>query len=798
MLRNFLKLTIRQLIRQKAFTFINILGLTVGLASSILIGLFIADEWGYDGFHTQAASIVRATMEFGSSGRTSATAVTGTKVGPQLKRTFPEIREYVRTTKYTRTVTIGDKSFKEPDFLYADTAFFSVFSFPLLSGDPHGLTNPRQMMITRSAALKYFGTTDVIGKVLRIDYTTDYAIAGVLKDPPGNSQIRFDFVADFARLPAAATEDWFSANWITYLLLNNGMNAAALEQQINNYMQTPAVRTEAGLQGNDYLRYHLEPLGRVHLYSTLEGLEPNGSITTVYILLAIGVLILVIACFNYTNLTIAQSVNRTGEIGIRKVLGAARGRLFSQFAGETLLLTVISLILALILSTLLLPFFNQLTGKHLMSGDVLQPITLLAILGMALLIGFGAGAYPALLLSGTKLITILRSGFRLAGRNTGLRQTLIVVQFVISLFLIISTMVILQQMRFIRNKDLGFDRDHVLVVPVKYHSPEYNALKTAMGNLPGVERITGSSSVPTSVGWMDMLAVDNGNGPLRFPVNCIPSDLGFVKTMNMQLIAGTDLSTADMPENRPVDANKNPTLSFIINETAAKKIGWTPEQALGKTITRYNQNGIVKGVVRDFHFASLHQPIGPILLYADTSQVGYLLLRIGGADLSTVIGRLQSTWKQYIAVRPFEYHFLDEDFNKLYVAEQRTATIFTLFATLAILLACLGLFGLAAISTVQRTKEIGIRKVLGADLLNICMLISRSFLRMVLLAILISSPLAWLAANKWLEGFAYRIPVHGWVFPLAGAGVALLAFMTVSYHALRAATMNPARSLKTE
>ena len=798
MFRNFLKLTIRQLMRQKTFTAINILGLTVGLASCILIGLFITDELGYDNFHTQGDHVVRATMDFGSSGRASFTAMTGTKVGPQFKRSFPEVREYVRFAQYTRTVSAGDRSFKESGFIYADTSFFTVFSFPLLSGDPHALANPQQLMITRRTALKYFGTTDVIGKVLRIDYGKDYAIAGVLQDPPGNSQIQFDFITDFARLPYAATENWFNANWFTYLLLNDPKNRSALEQRINTYMQTPAVRAEAELQGNDYLHYHLEPLRRVHLYSTLEGLEPNGSITTVYILLAIGVLILVIACFNYTNLTIAQSANRTGEIGIRKVLGAARGRLFGQFAGETLLLTMISLILAIVLSILLLPYFDQLTGKHLVAGDVLRPIPILSILGTALLIGFLAGAYPALLLSGTKLITILRSGFRLAGRGTGLRQTLIVVQFVISLFLIICTLVILQQMRYIRNKDLGFDRDHVLVVPIKYHSPEYPALKAAMGNIPGVQQITGSNSVPTYVGWTDMLTADNGNGAIRFPVKCIPSDLGFVKTMSMRLIAGTDLTTADIPENRPLNADSTRSLSFVMNETAVRKLGWTPEQALGKTITRYMQNGVVKGVVKDFHFTSMHDAIGPILIYVDTSQVGYLLLRIGGAPLPNVLDKLQATWKHYIAQRPFEYHFLDEDFNRLYVTEQRTATLFTIFATLAIVLACLGLFGLAAISTVQRTKEIGIRKVLGADLLNICLLISRSFLRMVLLAIVIASPLAWLSAGKWLEGFAYRIPVRVWIFPLAGAAVVLLAFITVSYHALKAAAMKPAESLRSE
>lgn len=799
MFRNFIKLTVRQLIRQKSFTFINILGLTIGLSSCILIGLFIADELSYDSFQANGNRIIRLVMQYGTSSRHSTVAYTGTKPGPQFKRSFPEVREFVRFAKYTRAVGAGDKNFKESEFIYADTPFLSVFSFPVLAGDPRTLASPQHIFISERAALKYFGSTDVMGKVLRIDYTKDYTIGGVLKDPPGNSQIQFDFVANFAELPQAAEENWFNANWFTYLLLNDPQSAPALERRINAYTQTPAVRQQAELKSGEYLSYHLEPLHRVHLYSPYEGLEPNGSVTTIYILLAIGVLILVVACFNYTNLTIAQSANRTGEIGVRKVLGAARGQLFSQFAGESLLLTFVSLIFALVLSIGLLPSFDQLTGKQLLTHDILQPATLVPIFGATLVIGFLAGAYPALLLSGTKLITILRSGFRLAGRNTGLRQTLIVVQFVISLFLIISTVVILQQMRFIHNKDLGYDRDHVLVIPFSWRDmAQYNALRTAMGVLPGVRQITGSSSVPTSVGWTDMMSADNGNGPIRFPVNCIPSDLNFVRTMDMHLIAGADLTMADLPANRPKDDKGNPTLSFIINETAARTIGWTPQQAIGRSIVRYEQNGVIRGVVKDFHFSSMHQAIGPILIYADTSEIHCLLLRLGGAPLPTVIDRLQSTWKQYIAIRPFEYHFLDDDFNKLYVAEQRTATIFTLFSTLAIILACLGLFGLAAISTVQRTKEIGIRKVLGADLLNICLLISRSFLGMVLLAIVIASPLAWLAADKWLEGFAYRIPVHAWVFPMAGIGVIALAFATVSFHALKAATMNPARSLRSE
>jgi len=571
-----------------------------------------------------------------------------------------------------------------------------------------------------------------------------------------------------------------------------------LQKQVNDFMQTPDVRKQANLQGSDYLRYHLEPLKRIHLYSSLNGFEPNGSITYVYVLFLIAALILAIACFNYTNLAIAQSSSRTGEIGIRKVLGALRGQLFTQFAGESLLVTGIALVLAIGASLALLPFYNDMTGKHLVYTDMLQFRTLAAIIIAGFAIGLLAGSYPALVLSNTKLINILRSGFRITGGHAGLRRTLIVIQFVISLFLIITTVVILQQMNYIRNKSLGLDRDHVIVLPIDYRIlNHYDALKNAVKALPGVTSVSGSYNLPISADWGDGLNAVTDHGSVSFSITAIPADLNYLTTMNMQLVAGSDFTAADLPANSTGGDTTKPAYRYILNETAVRKIGWTPREAIGKTISR-GDPGIVKGVVKDFHFASMHESIGPLMLFADTQWVRHMLIRVKGQQLPQTISALASTWKSYIPMRAFDYHFLDEDYNNLYTAEQRTATIFTLFASLAILLACLGLFGLAAISTVLRTKEISIRKVLGADLLNICLLVSGNFLRLVLIAIVIAAPLAWLAAGKWLEGFAYRVPVNFWIFPAAGVGVILLAFATVSFHALRAASTNPAKSLKTE
>jgi putative ABC transport system permease protein len=795
MIKNYLKLAFRHLIRKKTFSFINIFGLTIGLASCILIGLFIRDELSFDTFHTNASRIARVTMEYSNGGAASKTAVTGTRVGPRLKQIFPNVEDFTRTYVGRTVVSNGVTHFAENNFLYADSSFFKVFSFPLLTGDPNALGRLDNIVLTASAAQKYFGTADPIGQVLRIKDTKNYRVAAIVADPPGNSQLQFDMVVNFNNL--GQNDEWWTANWITYLLLQNPNSFIPLEKQINTYMQTPAVRAETGVTGSDYLAFHLEPLSRIHLYSNLDGFTPNGSIITVYVLTAIALLILAIACFNYTNLAIAQSSARMGEIGVRKVLGALKGQLFSQFTGEALLIAFIALTLALFISIGFLPAFNGLTGKHLTAAALLAPQPLAIILSTGLIIGLLAGAYPALVLSGTRLISILRSGFRITGGHGGLRRTLVVVQFTISLFLIITTLVILRQMNYIRNKDLGFDRDHVLVLPIDYQTHiRYNALKTAISQLPGVANVSGSYDLPVSVGWSDALTAHNGRSEVRISINAIPSDLHFISTMNMHLLAGSDFTAADLAANTSNDSNQA-NGRFILNESAVRKIGWTPQEAIGKIVTM-GQPGIVKGVVRDFNFTSMHQPIGPLMIFPDTSFVRYMLVRLNGAQLPAEISRLQTTWKTFVPDRPFDYHFLDEDYDRLYQTEQRTSQLFTLFSTLAIFLALLGLFGLAAISTVQRTKEIGIRKVLGADLLNISLLLARNFLILISIAFAISVPLAWVAATRWLNDFSYRIAVPWWVFPLAGAAVLVVAFATVSFHAIRAGRMNPTESLKTE
>jgi putative ABC transport system permease protein len=800
MIRNYLKLAFRHLLRKKVFSFINIFGLTAGLVSCILIGLYITDELSYDRFNTRADRIVRMTMEFqkGNASSVRDFATTGLRPGPRFHQVFPAVESFVRVINAPHFVSFGETQFTEKKFLCVDSTFLQMFTFPVLSGDPHALDSRDNIVLTASTAKKYFGSLDALGKTLRINDEKDYVVSAIVSDPPGNSQLQFDFLINFNNVTEGLQESWWTANYITYLLLHDHQQIAPLQQEIGTYMKMPDIRKEASLEGSDFLTYHLEPLTSVHLYSPLQGLEPNGSITYIYVLALIAILILVIACFNYTNLAIAQSANRTGEIGIRKVLGAGKGQLFTQFTGESLFIAFIALVLAVFISIQLLPLYNNLTAKHLLAKDLLRFPPLAAIIATGILIGFLAGAYPALILANTRLIQILKSGFRITGGNAALRKTLIIVQFVISLFFIITTVVILQQMSYIRNKDLGLDRDHVMVVPISYTNlNRYDLLKSSIQKLPGVQSVSASYHLPIAASWGDALTASTDHGPVSFSITAIPSDLNYLSTMKMKLVAGSDFTKADLPANTAATDSTRPRLRFILNETAVKLLGWTPDQALGKVISR-GETGIIKGVVKDFNFASMHQSIGPLMLFADTQWVRNMLVRVNSAGLTSLIGRMESTWKEVVPGRSFDYHFLDDDYNHLYITEQRTASIFTAFSTLAILLALLGLFGLAAITTIQRTKEIGIRKVLGANLLDISFLLARNFVLLVGIAILISAPLAWLASAKWLESFAYRVQLRSWIFLAAGAAVLIVSFGTVSYHAIRAGRMNPVKSLKTE
>ena len=801
MFENYFKTAFRNLRKNKLYSGINIFGLAIGLASCLLIGVYIIHELSYDKFNKNANRIVRVTMEYSQAGTVSKTAYTGTKPGPQFTRTFPSIENYVRTFISHNVVKSKDKTFDEPKILYADPAFFKIFSFKIIEGNAAtALDALNKIVLTQSMAKKYFGNEDAIGKTLTSG-GKDLRVSAVCEDVPQNSQIKFDFVTQFLNLGNnVKNEQWWTANWITYFLLRDPKDIAPLQKQVSAYMQTAEVKKEAGLEVKDYLTYHLEPLTKVHLYSSLPGFEPNGSISKIYMLALIALLILVIACANYTNLATAQSSGRTGEIGMRKVMGASKRQVFIQFMSESSVITFAAAILAFILGNLLIPYFNDITGEHFSSGVLWQPLSILSLLTFTVIISFFAGLYPALVLSGTQVMGVLKKGFTFTGGNNFLRKTLIVAQFGISVFLIIYTIVILQQMHFMQTKDLGYDKDHIVVLPIGGNMLDnFQNLKDAFQKVPGVQAVTASYDTPENVGWGDGITTTDEKGEHNISLNAMPVDLDFTKTMKMEMAAGRDFQPSDFGMMDTSNNYANYRQPFIINEALAKKIGWAPQQALGKKISKGDiMTGPVVGVVKDFNFMSLHDPIGPMLIFLGRNYSRDFMLRVSGNNIKSTLNNLETVWNDRIPGRPFTYNFLDDDYRKLYVSEQRTSSLFSIAAGLAIILACLGLFGLAAFTTLQRTKEIGIRRVLGANVSSITLLISKNFLELVGIAILIAAPIAWWAGNKWLQDFAFRIPVHWYIFVATAFVTALIALFTVSFHSVKASLTNPVDSLRSE
>ncbi|MBW3544560.1 MAG: ABC transporter permease [Bacteroidetes bacterium] len=795
MIRNYFKIALRHLQKHKLYAVINLAGLAVGIAGCLLIGIYIWHEQSYDRFHDKADRIVRVTWEYNFADTETKTASTGTRVGPEFSRRFPETEAYVRLLKYPRVMAVGAHMFEEKNFLYADSAFFSMFSFPLLEGNPAtALDSPDKLVITQSMAKKYFGGQNPIGKTINVAGTKDLLITGIAADAPENSQIQFDFVGSFSTLSAAKEEKWNEANYLTYLLLQNPEAIAPLQAKIHAYMKE-VVRDEMQAEAGSYMTYHLEPLTRVHLHAELDGFEPNSNITYIWVLAAVALLILLIACVNYTNLSTAQAAGRSAEIGMRKVIGAGKKDIFYQFISEAFLLALVAVVAALLLSALLLPYFNQLAGKALQLEILTAPATLVGLFVLSVLVAFLAGTYPAFILSSGKVIRILKSGFNFTG-SAGLRKALIVFQFVVSMFLIIATVVILQQLSFIRNNDLGYNKEQLLVLPVDGRMKEnWEALRAALENQPGVAAVAAAYEAPTYIGWSDGLTALEDNR--RISINALPADEHIVKTLGFTIIAGQDFTGSDIKLADPALQGDNIQYTYMLNEAAVKALGWTPEEAIGKRVAK-GREGVVRAVVKDFHFRSLHEPIGPLVIFMDKRLAGSMFVKIASRDVAATLARLEQVWKQRVPHRPFEYQFLDESYHALYKAEQSIAGVFTAFSMVAILLACLGLCALTAYAMVRRTKEIGIRKVLGATVTDILALVSKDFIRLVLIAIVIAIPLAFFAINKWLEGFTYKISVEWWVFGVASLITLLIATITVCLQALKTALSNPVKNLRTE
>lgn len=800
MLKIYFKIAWRNLAKNKLYSIINIGGLTIGIASCILIGLYVANELSYDRFNKNASRLVRATTEYTVDGTKHEIGATASMEGPRFATAFPQIECYVRIrNRDPYVVRYGDKTFVEPRFYFADSTFFSMFSFPLIKGDiRNALDAPGKIVISQSMEKKYFGNSDGLGKLLLVGGTKTYMVSGVAKDAPINSQIKFNFIASYSSLPDANTPNWEIPIYTTYFLLHDPNDIPALEKKIAAYMR---VQKDVVLTGNDYVRYHLEPLTSVHLYSSLTGLEPNGNITYIYILIAVALLILCIACVNYTNLATAQSVTRTAEIGIRKVLGSRKRQLFLQFIGESLLLNFVAFLLAIVLAMLVLPFFDRLVERPLDPESFLNPLAAGMMLLLFVLISVASGAYPAFILSNIKLIKVLKAGFTFSTGGGELKKSLIIFQFTISVFLIISTTVIFQQLSYIQHKELGYDKDHIIVLPIdNIVRAKYQLVKEALERAPGVKSVSSGAQEITNIVWGDALRKNQNPAATPLFVTVSPTDIDFVRTTGVQIIAGTDYSLSDWKQLDSANSSRDRHTAYLLNESAVRSLGWTPAFAIGKTLYLNFNKGVVKAVIKDFHYAPLQQPIKPLVIFLDSgySHIYQCYANISGQNIPATLRALENTWNNYVPHRPFEFHFLDDNYNMLYHNEQQTAEIFGSFSTLAILLACLGLFALAGFITTQRAKEIGIRKVLGAEVIQIVVLITKDFIKLVAIAAVIAFPLAWLSMNSWLQRFAFRINISWWVFLAAGLSTTVIALLTISFQAIRAANMSPVKSIKTE
>ena len=825
MIKNWLRTALRNIRRNPTSSVINIFGLTVGLSSCLLITLFIRHELSYDNFETRGSRIARVIMgyRFDGGGDMRWGNFTSTKVAPTFKRNFPEIETAVRMQDNDRIVSYQDKLFMEKKMMFADSSFFDVFSFGLLKGDIHtALNGPKKIIVTESAARRYFGNEEPVGKLLRVGTDSAlYEVTGLMADVPSNSQFKFDFLASFSSLYANQEETYYDANYGTFLLLRDEGSFATLQPKITAFMKKEMAGKGASID------FFLEPFKRIHLYSEYVGFEPGTSIVYIYILGGVALLILVIACSTYINLSTARSVERAREVGVRKVIGAGKGQLFWQFIGESFLLCLIAVVLSLGVVLLVLPAFNKLADRVLPAASLFSLPFLGLALGIAVVVALLAGSYPALILTKFQPVKVLKGAFKNTRSGKGLRQSLIVFQFVISVFLIVSTFIMQGQLSFIRNKKLGYDRDHVLVLPLnRKMMPKIDYIKTTLTSNKDVIRVSHSSESPVSiVGGYNMRSATMPEDQ-QLAVTACRIDEDFIRTTGLQLIAGEDLTMQDMRDANPdffaatgggngaagagrgsgagsgagvgADSAKEPLFHFILNESAARQLGWTPKDAIGKRMfLDATRPGLVKGVVKDFNFESLHNAIRPLVLFPEMRS-NTMLVRVTGQHMPETIAFLETKWKDLVPYIPFEYHFLDEDYNRIYSSELRLGQVMNLFSAIAIVLACLGLFGLSSYAAKQRVKEIGIRKVLGASLTNLAVLLSANFVRLALVAICIAYPLSWWAMSKWLQGFAYRTDISWKTFVVAGLMVMVITLATVSIQAVKTALLNPVKNLKAE
>lgn len=797
MLRNYFKTAWRNLRRNKSATVINITGLMIGMTCCLLIGLYIHHELSYDKFQEKRNRIARVIMGYQFSGGEAEMKgnYTSTKVLPAFQRTFPEVESGTRMMMGARIIGIDNKQFEETRVLFADSTLFNVFSFKLLKGNPaQALSGIRKTVLSASTAKKYFGDENPVGQVITMGASAiPVEVTGVMEDCPTNSQIKYDLIVSFSSMMANQETTWFNANYTTYLLFKDPSGIASLQGKLPAFMKKEMEGSGATIN------FYLEPFAGVHLHSPYDGFEPNVSISYIYIIGAVALLILAIACFTYINLSTARSMERAKEVGIRKVVGAEKKQIFGQFLSESVILSIIALLLSFGVVMLLLPSFNQLSDRQLSPVLLFSPFVIAVSLVAIICIGLLAGSYPAIVLSGFQPVRVLKGAFRSTSSGALLRKTLIVFQFSISAFLIIATFIIQKQLHFIQNRKMGYDREHVLVLPMDLNiHKNLAAIRSEMKSNPDIISISRASNAPTEIlgGYNMRNARMDKNEQIAVTAGIIDEE--YLKTTGIQLAAGRDITAQDVAAVTSEDEEAVLQHQFLINESAARTLGWTPEDAIGQPFwLDESRPGFVKGVVKDFNFSSMHNPINPLVLFP--GQWGRtLLVKISGRNIPQTLAFMETKWKSLVPTRPFSYHFMDDDFNKLYNNEIRLGKVINLFAGIAISLACLGLFGLSSYTTQQRIKEIGVRRVIGASVFNIVFLLSRDFVKFVLISFLVATPLAWWTMHNWLQDYAYAIKIPVWIFGLAALLILTITLLTISLQSIRAATMNPVKSLRSE
>ncbi|WP_242916911.1 ABC transporter permease [Pontibacter liquoris] len=802
MLQNYFKIAFRNMVRNKVYSAINIAGLAIGVASCILIFLYIQDELSYDTQFSKADRIIRVVGEVKFEGQQDYFGVTPPPLLDEARK-FTGIETVTQCFQLDKqTIWYNNQSFSEDKLLAGDSAFFSVFDYKFLAGNPAtALDAPRTIVLTEELANKYFGgAAQAMGKLLKFSRDS-YTVTGVYRNEKHSHIDASGVISNASFLEGSTAEDrknqWFNLSNYTYVLLNEATQPAALQQQLDELtakLINPWIKEN---KLNAEMKLLVQPLKDIHFDNRDPyALSPAGSMAYIYIFSVVAIFLLLIASINYMNLATARSSKRAKEVGLRKVVGADRSQLVSQFLGESLLLTLLAVLLALALVEVFIPSFNALTGKNFSHGLFFQWEFMLLLIAIVVLVGIVAGSYPAFFLSRFKPADVLKSDKMPRGGSAALRKALVVLQFTISLIMIIGTFVVFAQMRFLKNADLGFRKEQILVVDVPNGDStlvqRLPLIKQRLLQNPNVLQISNSYSIPSESLSRTIMLVEQNGRMVEKAIDIIAVDYDFIPLMGIDLKEGRNFSK---------DMKTDEHAGIIINEAAAKWLGWN--DPVGKKVntgdtTLTGNHARIIGVVKDFHVQSLHSAVKPLAIELRPASPGYLLARIAPKDQDATIKFIENQWRAFDTKHPMEYFFMDEFFDRQYRAEEKMLTVFGYFAGLTILIACLGLFGLASFTAEQRTKEIGIRKVLGSSTGSIVVLLSKDFAVLVLVAIVLASPVAWFGMSRWLQDFAYRVPLSWWIFAVAGLSAMVIALATVSFQAMKAALADPVKAIRTQ